>query len=433
MKIISWNIRGLGSKNKRRVIKEMLVSKSADIVILQETKKVEVDRKLVGSIWGAKFKNWVSIPSTGRSGRAGGILIMWNTKIVSVLESVVGDFTVSIKIEGCNDQHWWLSGVYGPNNVRERINFWEEVAGLFGLCGPKWCLAGDFNVVRFVSEKSNGGRGTRSMSVFNDFISEANLCDPPLLNAKFTWSNMRDAAVWRRLDRFLFSADWEECFPNVRQCALTRVTSDHCPIELNTNSLKWGPGPFRVENMWLKHPSFKENFTGWWETDSGPGWEGFKFMNKLRGVKTKLKVWSKEVFGDVLMEKKSVEMKIKELDNKDEREGLNAELKRERESLRNKFEELLFNEEMLWRQRAKIKWAKEGDNNTKFFHCLATGRRKINLIEKLVVEGGRVVEDAESIELEMIQYYKNLYSSSNQEIRGVVGLDWSPISGQEAE
>ncbi|KAK9927793.1 hypothetical protein M0R45_024959 [Rubus argutus] len=271
------------------------------------------------------------------------------------------------------------------------------------------------------------------MSVFNDFINEANLCDPPLLNAKFTWSNMRDAAVWRRLDRFLFSADWEECFPNVRQCALTRVTSDHCPIELNTNSLKWGPGPFRVENMWLKHPSFKENFTGWWETDSGPGWEGFKFMNKLRGVKTKLKVWSKEVFGDVLMEKKSVEMKIKELDNKDEREGLNAELKRERESLRNKFEELLFNEEMLWRQRAKIKWAKEGDSNTKFFHCLATGRRKINLIEKLVVEGGRVVEDAESIELELIQYYKNLYSSSNQEIRGVVGLDWSPISGQEAE
>ncbi|KAK9912802.1 hypothetical protein M0R45_036643 [Rubus argutus] len=100
---------------------------------------------------------------------------------------------------------------------------------------------------------------------------------------------MRDAAVWRRLDRFLFSADWEECFPNVRQCALTRVTSDHCPIELNTNSLKWGPGPFRVENMWLKHPSFKENFTRWWETDSGPGWEGFKFMNKLRGVKPSLR------------------------------------------------------------------------------------------------------------------------------------------------
>ncbi|KAK9929537.1 hypothetical protein M0R45_026633 [Rubus argutus] len=33
------------------------------------------------------------------------------------------------------------------------------------------------------------------MSVFNDFISEANLRNPPLLNAKFTWSNMRDAAI----------------------------------------------------------------------------------------------------------------------------------------------------------------------------------------------------------------------------------------------
>ncbi|KAK9941489.1 hypothetical protein M0R45_018083 [Rubus argutus] len=98
MKIISWNIRGLGSKNKRRVIKEILVNKGADIVILQETKKVEVDRKLVSSIWGARYKNWTSIPSTGRTARAGGILIMWNTKFVFVIESVVGDFTISIKI-----------------------------------------------------------------------------------------------------------------------------------------------------------------------------------------------------------------------------------------------------------------------------------------------------------------------------------------------
>ncbi|KAK9941488.1 hypothetical protein M0R45_018082 [Rubus argutus] len=168
------------------------------------------------------------------------------------------------------------------------------------------------------------------MNIFNDFITEANLRDLPLLNPKFTWSNMRDEAVWRRLDRFLFSSEWEDCFPNARQSTLSRVTSDHCPIELNTNSLKWGPGPFRVENMWLKHPSFKQNFREWWETDSGPGWEGFKFMNKLRWVKSNLKVWSKDVFGEVLKEKKSVEMEIKELDNIDEREGLNAELKRER-------------------------------------------------------------------------------------------------------
>lgn len=68
MKILSWNVRGLGRKSKRRMIKNMLISCGADIVILQETKKVEIERTLVNSIWGFHHKDWVSIPAIGSSG-----------------------------------------------------------------------------------------------------------------------------------------------------------------------------------------------------------------------------------------------------------------------------------------------------------------------------------------------------------------------------
>lgn len=81
----------------------------------------------------------------------------------------------------------------------------------------RWGL---FNVVRFVSEKSNGGRMTSSMRTFNEFIDDTNLRDPCLLNASYTWSNRRENAVCRILDRFLFSEGWEDSFPHVKQSAL---------------------------------------------------------------------------------------------------------------------------------------------------------------------------------------------------------------------
>ncbi|KAK9939072.1 hypothetical protein M0R45_015781 [Rubus argutus] len=189
MKIISWNVRGVGRRSKRRVIKDKLLNSKADVIIIQETKKEVIDRRLICSIWGVRYTDWVSCPSIGSSG---GILVMWKTKSVSVLEALVGNFSVSIKIQANNGQIWWLSGVYGPNKAREREDFWQELAGLYGLCEPRWCVGGDFNVVRFPSEKSNGGRMTRSMRSFNSFLQDTLMRDPNLLNAEFTWSNLRE-------------------------------------------------------------------------------------------------------------------------------------------------------------------------------------------------------------------------------------------------
>ncbi|RVW47845.1 hypothetical protein CK203_092926 [Vitis vinifera] len=174
------------------------------------------------------------------------------------------------------------------------------------------------------------------------------------------------------------------------QEALIRRTSDHWPIVMDTNPFMWGPTPFRFENMWLQHTNFKENFRDWWSGFQGNGWEGHKFMRRLQYVKAKLKEWNKGARGINI-------------------EGGNH-----------------------WRQKAKVKWVKEGDCNSKFYHKVANGRRNRKYIKELENERGLVLKNAESITEEILHYFEKLYTNPTGESWGVEGLDWSPISEESA-
>lgn len=96
-------------------------------------------------------------------------------------------------------------------------------------------------------------------------------------------------------------------------------------------------------------------------------------MSKLKALKRKLQRWSKEIFGDVEKDIKEAEASLEELDIKEGMEWLDDASKRKREELLFLVEDLAFKDEVKWRQRSKVKWAKDGDGNTKFFHKIANG------------------------------------------------------------
>ena len=133
MKIISWNARGLGSRNKRRVAKDFLRSENPDVVMIQETKKVECDRRFVGSVWTVRNKGWAALLVCGASG---GILIIWDSKKLRSEEVVIGSFLVSVKFALDGYGPLWLSAIYGPNNPLLRKDFWVELLNIFCLSFP---------------------------------------------------------------------------------------------------------------------------------------------------------------------------------------------------------------------------------------------------------------------------------------------------------
>ncbi|XP_073048877.1 uncharacterized protein [Primulina eburnea] len=279
----------------------------------------------------------------------------------------------------------------------------------------------------------NSNSLTPSMYCFDNLIQELELYNPPLLNAKFTWSNFRTNPICCRLDRFFVTGGWMDIFPSVRHTVLRRITSDHNTILLDTARLRWGPTPFRFENAWLLHHKLKEEVKAWWNTGTIQGWEGFKFMSKLKEIKSKVKKWNFEVFGDVNVRISELQNKISQLDAREEGGNSYPNLQEHRREAKCDLETLNIRKFQMESQKAKVKWLQEGDQNTKFFHTLLIGRRNRAIIEKIELEDGSVVSEEKAIENTIVGFYKHLYRASEGDGTGIEGLEWSPLDSVDAE
>jgi hypothetical protein len=154
--LISWNVRGLNEVGKRLKVRNLLRLWKADIICLQETKLEYVSNIIVRSLWGCLFADWCYLPSRGA---AGGILLMWDRRVVEKVEVYVGEFVVACSFKNVVDAFSWaFAGVYGPHNISSRRLLWEELAGLLSWWDLPWCIGGDFNVTRFPNERSGEAR-----------------------------------------------------------------------------------------------------------------------------------------------------------------------------------------------------------------------------------------------------------------------------------
>ncbi|KAG6629833.1 hypothetical protein CIPAW_14G112600 [Carya illinoinensis] len=177
-KIVSWNVRGLNEINKRLRIRNLLREWKADIVCLQETKLKMISRRIVRSLWSGVHVGWVFQASNGASG---GILLMWDRRVVEMTEEFVGQYVVACSFTFVVDNFKWaFASVYGPNLDTNRRLLWEELAGIQTWWELPWCIGGDFNIVRFPSEVSGSRRLRTTMEEFSECIFDLNLVDMPL-------------------------------------------------------------------------------------------------------------------------------------------------------------------------------------------------------------------------------------------------------------
>jgi len=278
MKLLSWNVRGLGGLEKRREVRLLVGEKLPWIVCLQETKLSVCDSFLVSLLWGNSNCNFSFRPSKGASG---GILIMWDNMEVEVWSSVSRQHFLLIhdKFLKSNEEFYFFN-VYAPCGLREKEALWESsLTRLQLLRGKQVCVCGDFNVVWSVEERRSvrGENATNDHVAFNLFVEDNVLFDLPLYGRIFTWFK-GDGSSMSRIDKFLLSEEWCFQWPNCIQAALLRGLLDHCPLVLSVDEANWGPRPNRMLNCWQDIPGYKQFVSDKWKSLHVDGWGVLSFV-----------------------------------------------------------------------------------------------------------------------------------------------------------
>lgn len=75
IKILSWNIRGLGSNLKKRFVNELIKSRKPDIMFVQETKIEIMHTDWVERMWDNNNMDFMFVEAESASG---GLVTMWN-------------------------------------------------------------------------------------------------------------------------------------------------------------------------------------------------------------------------------------------------------------------------------------------------------------------------------------------------------------------
>lgn len=61
MKILTWNVRGIGRSEKKGKIRKMMKERNVDIVLLQETKKPDILEQEVREMWGRDSMEFMAV------------------------------------------------------------------------------------------------------------------------------------------------------------------------------------------------------------------------------------------------------------------------------------------------------------------------------------------------------------------------------------
>lgn len=385
-KFLSWNIRGLGSNEKCDIVRNVIKNSRCDVVAFQETKCNTVDFSYVVRFLPSFFSKEVAFNKAINS--AGGTLIAWKHSF-ELITSWSTKHTITVVLRHITSGHSIsVTNAYGPTEDSLKPGFVSELRSCAALTDHPWLLAGDFNMVRWLVNRSSGSHSFRLMDLFNNFISDVGIVDIQLRNRSFTWSSKRPSPSFSKLDRVFTSVEWSAAYPIVMLEALEVLVSDHSPLLLTCKGIQQKKRRNRMELFWFKYQTPKVMVQRLWEhTDSKGQGTIALFQNKTSLLTRAIRLWQDETFGDIEKQLDFCKKSILFFDQIEERRNLCDHEFRFRLKIKERAYELATNIESKWKHRSRCNWLANGDTNSRFFHAHASSRLRRNLVTGIMVEG----------------------------------------------
>ncbi|KAK9002977.1 hypothetical protein V6N11_060551 [Hibiscus sabdariffa] len=200
MRVLSWNVRGLGAAPKQKVVREIFRKHKCTFLLLQETKLESISDTFMSKLWFDDQFRFAFAPAVGKSG---GIMVIWNSVRFAMEEVHVASRFISVVGSWVMEQ--WRGGV----------------VGVYSPC--------------VVSEQKDGGV-TRHCEVI----------------VVVGWT------------RYLVSDAWLLHFLDLRTISLPRGLLDHTPILLCNAYTESGPKPFHFLNAWIQHHDYSRDISQEW-------------------------------------------------------------------------------------------------------------------------------------------------------------------------
>ncbi|KAH9769811.1 reverse transcriptase domain-containing protein [Citrus sinensis] len=307
MRVISWNVRGLGNDRAFRETQKILQIHRPKIMFLCETKMRTGQMQDKGKK--LNFDNFFAVSSRGRSG---GLALLWKSEIVVDIKSF-SQHHIDAVVHSENGSLWRCTGIYGHSETDQKRHTWTLLRRLVGLLSLPWLCFGDFNEILKLDEKT--GKNYRSVASINEFreaVHECDLKDSGYNGYPFTWSNRRFGPnlVEERLDRYLCCKTWGSMFHEIAAEHLETWTSDHSPVlmivEQRGRRKQYSKRTFsrkQIDDLLIdKEIYWRQRSRAVWLREGDKNTKYFhskatarKRKNKIRGIVDERNKWTEEV------------------------------------------------------------------------------------------------------------------------------------------
>ncbi|XP_027120700.2 uncharacterized protein [Coffea arabica] len=226
----------------------------------------------------------------------------------------------------------------------------------------------------------------------------AEVFDAGFSGSRFTWCNNRQRRdrIWKQLDRVLINGAFTESAPSLAMTHLARHPSDHAPVMISfTSRMDNKPRAFRFLNLWTSHPGLLDVVKQAWQVEC-PGSPLRALCSKLLRTMRAMQEWNKGIVGNVFEAVRRAEALVLAAESRTESDGsveAQVELSKAQAELRH----ALLNEEKFWGQKAKVKWLRYGDRNSRYFHATVQQRKA----EKVTLEACPTPEEVKKVVFEL--------------------------------
>jgi len=431
MIIVTFNIRGMGGGTKSRYLRHIISCEGAEFVCLQETKVKSISDAKCYYLWGNNKVGWLHYE--GENG-GGGMLSMWHQEAFNYETHSMGKGYIAVYGRLAKDNlRCVVVNVYAACNLSDKKTLWMELSNIKSSSQEVlWCFCGDFNAIRSRGERrgsTNRVDYTSEIRGFNSFIDDNLLLDTPIVGKNYTWFNSNGSAK-SRIDRVLVTEEWMEKWPTCKQYVQRREVSDHCAIVVKSVVRDWGPKPFRTIDAWLSEKGFGEMVKMKWNSYPSRGSGFIKIKEKLKWLKRDLKLWNKDVFGNLNTSKKRFLKEIEDIDCQDCSGIMTAEARSKRCELLSRLKEVDRKLDSLTCQKARASWLKNGDSCTRFYHSTLRWRGLRNAVKGVEI-GDQWCEEPSTVRREAKLLFEKRFTATKDLGVRLDAVDFKTLSGEE--